>query len=456
MDEAAEATTGGAVGKFQFHFADAMAGTNRVDGHPDFHAVSVCKRQDVGKNLGAHRALTGDRCHRTEAAAPLDCPAGETESPAESTADLAFEHCHREVVFAVGHGVDQGTQLGGRAGQVAVADEDQGWHDVGIFREHRFGRSRHVAALAVRLAAANDTGAGRHRDIRSFVRGTVVGDPDVSAGKCLGEGTNGFTDAIGLVTGGDDDGQAVGGGRDSRCRAVGQTGFVGCLWVWTCACHSWPMSAAETSPGPDEEAGTPDYLRLAALDPVMAGIIERLGERSLEKHPWGSVRDDGFATLVETIVGQQVSAHVARVLFGRLSELTGGPPDANSILGLKVEDMRGAGLSARKTEYVTGLAALVASGELDLIAMRDMEDDEVERQLTAVRGIGPWSAQLYLMFHLRRPDIFPAADLGLQVAAHEAYDLAARPTAPELLTMSEIWRPYRTLASIYLWESRHD
>jgi len=205
-----------------------------------------------------------------------------------------------------------------------------------------------------------------------------------------------------------------------------------------------------------DDARDADYLRLAALDPVMARLVEELGERSLERHPWGSARDDGFATLVETIVGQQVSNLVAKVLFGRLTELCGGRPSPETVLALDPAELRAAGLSARKTEYVRGLAERVVSGELDLAALSAAADEEVERQLVAVRGIGPWSAQLFLMFHLRRPDVFPAADLGLQIAVHRVYGLEARPSAAELARMSERWRPFRTLAAIYLWESRRD
>jgi DNA-3-methyladenine glycosylase II len=186
----------------------------------------------------------------------------------------------------------------------------------------------------------------------------------------------------------------------------------------------------------------------------MGGLIDDWGgplpEKIESRRP-----DDRYAALVRSIAGQQLSGSSARAIWGRLLERFGGrPPTPQEILAADSDELRvAAGFSHAKIAALRSLAEHVVSGELDLDDMDSRDDSEIVRQLVAVRGIGQWTADLFLMFSLERPDVLPAGDLGIRNAARQAYGLAQRPSPAQLEAMGEVWRPYRTRASLYLWRS---
>jgi DNA-3-methyladenine glycosylase II len=165
--------------------------------------------------------------------------------------------------------------------------------------------------------------------------------------------------------------------------------------------------------------------------------------------------EDRYAALVRSIAGQQLSGASARAIWGRLLERFGGrPPTPAEVLAADPDELRvAAGFSHAKMAALRSLAENVVSGELPLDDMDALDDSEIVRRLVAVRGIGQWTADLFLMFTLERPDVLPVGDLGLRNAAMHAYGLPARPAPKELAAMGEVWRPYRTRASVYLWRS---
>ncbi len=195
---------------------------------------------------------------------------------------------------------------------------------------------------------------------------------------------------------------------------------------------------------------------LAASDPVMAAIVERIGELSIgERNRRRNLAPvDAYGMLLRTVVGQQVSVKAAAAIYNRVLELFGGvTPAPAALLEVEPERLREAGLSGRKVEYVRDLAGHIVSGELELDRFEEMSDEAVAAEITAVRGFGEWSAQVFLMFHLERPDVLPVGDLGIRRAVHVEYELDDLPGRDELLAIAEPWRPHRTLASVYLWET---
>jgi DNA-3-methyladenine glycosylase II len=158
---------------------------------------------------------------------------------------------------------------------------------------------------------------------------------------------------------------------------------------------------------------------------------------------------------VRAIVGQQLSVLAARAIYGRLTARFGErPPTPGEILADDPEELRAAaGLSRAKVLYLRSLAEHVSSGELELELLDSLGDEEVVAELTAVKGIGLWSAQMFLMFHLDRPDVLPVGDLGIRRAIERAYGLIELPQPAEMERIAEPWRPHRTLACRYLWRS---
>ena len=196
---------------------------------------------------------------------------------------------------------------------------------------------------------------------------------------------------------------------------------------------------------------------LAASDPVMAGLVARFGELSYETRRRGRPQLDSYGTLVRAIVAQQVSAKAAAAIFDRLLGLFDGrTPTPAQIVEIETERLREAGLSGRRVEYLRDLAHHVRSGELELDRLPTMSDQEVIEEITAVRGLGIWTAQVFLMFHLERPDVLPTGDLGIRRAVQSEYGLPELPDHDRLIELAEPWRPHRTLACIYLWESLHN
>lgn len=199
---------------------------------------------------------------------------------------------------------------------------------------------------------------------------------------------------------------------------------------------------------------TADAQALAKSDPVMRHLVDRIGQMDMERRRRGRPRGDAYATLVRAIVGQQLSAKAAFTIHGRVLELFGGEnPSPQALLEVPEADLRAAGLSGRKVEYLRDLARHVLDGSLEVDRLDELSDDEVIAEITAVRGLGEWSAQMFLMFHLERPDILPTGDLGIRRAAQVEYGLEEMPKPDELTAIAEPWRPRRTLACLYLWES---
>jgi DNA-3-methyladenine glycosylase II len=162
-----------------------------------------------------------------------------------------------------------------------------------------------------------------------------------------------------------------------------------------------------------------------------------------------------YGALVRSITGQQLSVKAAASIWRRLLErFDGHTPTPEQILADDPEELRAAcGFSRAKVAYLRSLAEHVLSGELALDRLDELGDDEVIRELTAIKGIGEWTAHMFLMFTLHRPDVLPTGDLGVRNAVMRAYELDAPPAPAELTELAEPWRPHRTRASLYLWRS---
>ena len=185
---------------------------------------------------------------------------------------------------------------------------------------------------------------------------------------------------------------------------------------------------------------------LAQTDPVMAGLIATHSGASLVS------RGDPFATLVRSIVGQQISVRAADTIWSRLREAVPDPSPA-SVLSCPPETLRQCGLSARKVEYLTDLATHFDSGHINTHRWPSMSDAEIISELTAVRGIGVWTAEMFLIFNQLRPDVFPLDDIGLQKAVARHYLSGERPQRSELQRLGERWQPWRSVATWHLWRS---
>lgn len=197
--------------------------------------------------------------------------------------------------------------------------------------------------------------------------------------------------------------------------------------------------------------------KLAASDPTLAALIQRVGKIDIEERLRRRKEDrpaDAYGALLRAIVGQQLSTKAARTIYGRVTDLFGGSaPSPEQLLGADEEDLRGAGLSGRKVEYVRDLATHVLEGELELERLGELSDEEVIAEIVAVRGLGQWTAEMFLLFHLERPDVLSGGDLGIRKAVQIEYGLETMPTPLQVLEIGETWRPNRSLASLYLWES---
>jgi DNA-3-methyladenine glycosylase II len=184
---------------------------------------------------------------------------------------------------------------------------------------------------------------------------------------------------------------------------------------------------------------------LAAADPQLGALIDRIG--SLERGPLSS----GFPVMARSIVGQQLSEKVAPKIWARVVESAGETPEA--IAAADFDTLRAAGLSGRKIEYLQGIAAATLSGDLDWDALADLDDEAVIARLTALRGVGRWTAEMYLIFALGRPDVLALDDYGVRASAGRLAGLERPMTREELAQRGELWRPYRSVASLWLWAS---
>jgi DNA-3-methyladenine glycosylase II len=187
---------------------------------------------------------------------------------------------------------------------------------------------------------------------------------------------------------------------------------------------------------------------LKKSDPVMAGIIRRVGPFALQ------YREPSFETLVRSIVYQQLSGRVASVIFARLHAAAGEEKlTAAGIMKLRPERMRKVGLSGQKTLYIRELAKLTKRGKVVFENLPDLDDAAVIEHLTQVKGVGVWTAHMFLMFALRRNDVLPVGDLGIRSAMKKAYQLEELPKPAEMEAIAAAWKPYSSIACWYLWRS---
>ena len=185
----------------------------------------------------------------------------------------------------------------------------------------------------------------------------------------------------------------------------------------------------------------------------MRALVEEHGPLSMRQRRRGRPTD-AYGILVRSIVGQQLSTRAAFTIYGWVVELFGGEvPSPAQLIAADPDTLRAAGLSRAKVAYLRDLAERVEDGDLDLDHLTELSDDQVSEQLTAVKGIGQWSADMFLIFHLGRPDILAVGDLGIRRAAERAYGLKKIPDAKTLTRIAEPWRSYRSLACLYLWAS---
>jgi DNA-3-methyladenine glycosylase II len=196
-----------------------------------------------------------------------------------------------------------------------------------------------------------------------------------------------------------------------------------------------------------------DYARARRLllrrDPILAELIKKHGPCGLA----AAQRSDHFSALVRAITGQQLSTKAAATIYARLAALMPDGVTPESLSALSDEQFRGVGMSRQKSAYFRDLSEKVLSGALPLDSLESMSDDEVIAALTQVKGIGRWSAEMFLMFRLHRPDILPVGDLGIVNAVKNVYRLRKKPDADRIRKIGEVWRPYRSVASWYLWRS---
>jgi DNA-3-methyladenine glycosylase II len=197
-----------------------------------------------------------------------------------------------------------------------------------------------------------------------------------------------------------------------------------------------------------------DYARARRLllrrDPVLAALIREYGPCGLA----AAQRSDHFSALVRAIVFQQLSTKAASTIYSRMVALLPHPElTPQALAAISDEQLRLAGISRQKGGYLRDLCAKVLAGDVPLDDLEQMDDEEVIQALTKIKGIGRWSAEMFLMFRLHRPDVLPVGDLGIMNAVMKVYRLRKKPTAERLLRLGEAWRPYRSVASWYLWRS---
>lgn len=199
------------------------------------------------------------------------------------------------------------------------------------------------------------------------------------------------------------------------------------------------------------EPSTPAYWaeaceHLAKRDRVMKRLIPKFGNACLES------RGDAFITLARSIVGQQISVKAAQSVWNRFEALPRRVTPAN-VLKLKVDDMRAAGLSARKVEYLVDLALHFSSGQIHVSQWKKMEDEAIISELVAIRGIGRWTAEMFLMFHLMRPDVLPLDDVGLINGISRNYFSGEPVSRSDAREVAQAWQPWRSVATWYIWRS---
>ncbi|HET8760051.1 MAG TPA: DNA-3-methyladenine glycosylase 2 family protein [Nitrospiria bacterium] len=186
---------------------------------------------------------------------------------------------------------------------------------------------------------------------------------------------------------------------------------------------------------------------LKRADAVLREVIEQVGNYQIR------YRDDRFLALVEAIVAQQVSVGAARAILKRLLDQHPKGLTAERLMTTPPESLRAVGLSRQKTDYLIGLARHVEEGTFDLASIHGLDDEQVAKTLTQVKGIGRWTVEMFLIFCLRRPDVLPALDLGFRKAVQKAYRLRELPAPDKIEALAVPWQPYRSVATCYLWAS---
>ena len=186
---------------------------------------------------------------------------------------------------------------------------------------------------------------------------------------------------------------------------------------------------------------------LKKCDPVLRDIIERVGPCRMEYGP------AEFYSLADAIVYQQLNGKAAATIFNRFAELAGKPPTPEGILKLSDEQLRSVGLSKQKSSYLKDLSAKTAAGLLDFARFSELPDEEVIEQLTQVKGIGVWTAHMFLIFALRRPNVLPTGDYGIQMAVKKHYRKRKVPKPKDMEKIARAWEPYRSVACWYMWRS---
>jgi DNA-3-methyladenine glycosylase II len=186
---------------------------------------------------------------------------------------------------------------------------------------------------------------------------------------------------------------------------------------------------------------------LKKSDPILRAIIERVGPCRMEFGP------PEFHSLAESIVYQQLNGKAAVVIFNRFTALAGDPVTPKGILRMTDDQMRGVGLSKQKASYLRDMAQRAERGDLDFSKLHTFSDDEVIKHLTQVKGVGVWTAHMFLMFTLQRPDILPTGDYGIQSAMQKAYKKRKLPNPKQMEKLAMAWAPYRSVACWYLWRS---
>lgn len=186
---------------------------------------------------------------------------------------------------------------------------------------------------------------------------------------------------------------------------------------------------------------------LRAADPILAAIIEQVGPFSM------SYREPAFPSLARAIVFQQLNGKAALTIWNRLEEKTGSPVTPEAVLKLRMPILRKVGLSKQKAGYLRDLAKRAASGEIDFAALPLLPDEEVIAALTQVKGIGVWTAHMFLMFALQRPNVLPTGDYGIRAAMQRHYRLRSMPEPNRMLKIAKTWHPYCSIACWYLWRS---
>jgi DNA-3-methyladenine glycosylase II len=195
----------------------------------------------------------------------------------------------------------------------------------------------------------------------------------------------------------------------------------------------------------DDDAAIAQIVR---VDPAFARIIEAAGPFDLRP---GDA--DAFNSLARAIVFQQLAGAAARAIYGRFAALLGGQPTPEAVLGTSIDQLRAAGLSGAKAASIFDLASKATDGTVPLDRLDELSDAEIVQRLVAVRGIGRWTAEMFLIFQLRRPDVWPVDDLGVRKGYTAIHALAAPPTPKALDALGEIYRPYRTCAAWYCWRA---